>query len=77
MADLQKSSIDAQAKDAANFLTTGLEGVLGKPKVAIVCGSGLGGLADAVNKIPRAEYDFSSIPHFPRPTGRSSSYPGF
>jgi hypothetical protein len=70
MADLQRSPIFAQAEDAAQFLTNGLDATLRKPRVAIVCGSGLGGLADAVHEKSRAEYDYSSIPHFPCPTGR-------
>ncbi|KAL1963205.1 hypothetical protein VTN77DRAFT_8638 [Rasamsonia byssochlamydoides] len=69
MADLlQRRSVFSQAEEAAQFLRKGLEGALRSPKVAIVCGSGLGGLADTVHEKPRAEFEYTSIPHFPRPT---------
>lgn len=58
---------------AVSFLKSRLPESLRFPKVAIVCGSGLGGLADTVQSEPRAEYDYSSIPHFPRPTGEIST----
>ncbi|KAF2841449.1 hypothetical protein M501DRAFT_969933 [Patellaria atrata CBS 101060] len=35
------------------------------PKVAIICGSGLGGLVDTIHAEPRAEIPYSDIPHFP------------
>lgn len=72
MADLlQSCSVFAQAEEAAQFLRKGLEVALQNPKVAIVCGSGLGGLADTVHEKPRAEYDYMSIPHFPHSTGKA------
>jgi len=38
-----------------------------KPDIAIICGSGLGGLAELIlNKIV---IPYSNIPHFPRSTG--------
>ncbi|KAJ5099141.1 purine nucleoside phosphorylase [Penicillium argentinense] len=57
-----------RAAEAVSFLTSSLPEGLRKPQVAIVCGSGLGGLAETVQADPRAEYDYTSIPHFPRPT---------
>lgn len=62
------SSLD-RANEAVSFLTKSLPEGLRKPQVAIVCGSGLGGLAETVQSEPRAEFDYTSIPHFPRPTG--------
>jgi purine-nucleoside phosphorylase len=62
------SSFD-RANEAVTFLTNSLPEGLRKPQVAIVCGSGLGGLAETVQSEPRAEFDYTSIPHFPRPTG--------
>lgn len=41
---------------------------LQKPHIAIVCGSGLGGLANTICDKPRAEFEYSSIPHFPHLT---------
>ncbi|OQD78689.1 hypothetical protein PENDEC_c001G07046 [Penicillium decumbens] len=57
-----------QANEAVSYLRSSLPEALQTPQVAIVCGSGLGGLADTVQTELRAEYDYSSIPHFPRPT---------
>ncbi|OOQ91493.1 putative purine nucleoside phosphorylase [Penicillium brasilianum] len=57
-----------RANEAVAFLRSSLPEELQSPKVAIVCGSGLGGLADTVHAEGRAEYDYASIPHFPRPT---------
>lgn len=66
-------SLFERANQAAAFLKGRLPEGLRTPKVAIVCGSGLGGLADTVPTALRAEYDYSSIPYFPRPTGESRS----
>lgn len=38
-----------------------------KPEVAIICGSGLGGLAERV--VDKIVIPYSNIPHFPRSTG--------
>ncbi|KAJ5701562.1 purine nucleoside phosphorylase [Penicillium malachiteum] len=61
-------SILEQTQEAVAYLASQLPEGLQKPQVAIVCGSGLSGLADTVQAGPRAEYDYASIPHFPRPT---------
>ncbi|KOC15513.1 purine nucleoside phosphorylase I, inosine and guanosine-specific [Aspergillus flavus AF70] len=54
--------------EALSFLRKNLPVSLQNPKVAIVCGSGLGGLANTIRDQPRAEFDYSSIPHFPHLT---------
>lgn len=59
-----------QATEAASSLKNRLPIELQNPRVAIVCGSGLGGLGDSVHDQPRAEYDYPSIPHFPHLTGK-------
>lgn len=59
-----------KAKEATSFLKERLPSYLQEPQVAIVCGSGLGGLADTIHDTPKAEYDYSAIPHFPRLTGK-------
>lgn len=69
MAQQHKSSFE-QANEAVSYLKSRLPAALQTPQVAIVCGSGLGGLADTVQSEFRTEYDYSSIPHFPRPTGK-------
>lgn len=38
-----------------------------RPKVAIICGSGLGGLSDLLNSTTVFAYE--DIPHFPHSTG--------
>ncbi|KAJ5628379.1 purine nucleoside phosphorylase [Penicillium lividum] len=63
-----KLSILEQAQEAVAFLNSQLPEGLQAPKVAVVCGSGLSGLAETVQADPRMEYDYASIPHFPRPT---------
>ncbi|KAL1848970.1 Purine nucleoside phosphorylase [Paecilomyces lecythidis] len=62
------SSYFEQAKEAATFLERGLPDDLRSPKVAVICGSGLGGLADTIQEASKVQYEYSSIPHFPLPT---------
>lgn len=71
LATMASRTIFSKAQEAANFLRERLDPRLQKPKVAIVCGSGLGGLADAVHEQPRVEIEYSSIPYFPQSTGMS------
>ena len=59
-----------RANESASLLIRGLPQELRNPKVAIICGSGLGGLADAINPDPRAETPYHDIPRFPRSTGK-------
>lgn len=40
-----------------------------RPKVGIVCGSGLGGLADMLKD--QVAFNYKDIPHFPQSTGKS------
>ena len=63
-----------RASEALSFLRDRLPKDLQHPQVAIVCGSGLNGLANTVEAEPRAEYDYATIPHFPRPTGKSAHH---
>jgi len=70
---MQPSTTHSKAQEAATFIQRDLDQRLQKPRVAIVCGSGLGGLADAVDaQQPRAQIEYSSIPYFASPTGISS-----
>ncbi|OOF91063.1 hypothetical protein ASPCADRAFT_211305 [Aspergillus carbonarius ITEM 5010] len=57
-----------QASETFSFLRDRLPESLKSPQVAIVCGSGLGGLANTIHRLPRVEFDYASIPHFPRST---------
>ncbi|KAG0349141.1 hypothetical protein BG004_001565 [Podila humilis] len=47
---------------ALGYLTTGLPESLSKPKVGIVCGSGLGGLVNVMRE--KVEFSYSGIPGF-------------
>lgn len=38
-----------------------------KPEIAIICGSGLGGLAELI--LNKTVIPYSDIPHFPKSTG--------
>jgi purine-nucleoside phosphorylase len=62
-----------RANESANLLVRGLPQELRNPKVAIICGSGLGGLADAINPDLRVETPYHDIPGFPRSTGKSTT----
>ena len=54
----------AELKESKDFLETKLAGF--KPEVALVVGSGLGGIADKIAS--PVVVGFSDIPHFPKPT---------
>ncbi|KAF2679016.1 hypothetical protein K458DRAFT_422676 [Lentithecium fluviatile CBS 122367] len=57
-----------RASETAAYVRSKLPEVLQKPKVAIVCGSGLGGLVDTIEAEPKVELAYSTIPNFPRST---------
>ncbi|KAL2830628.1 nucleoside phosphorylase domain-containing protein [Aspergillus pseudoustus] len=54
--------------EAFAFVKKSLPAELQSPRVAIVCGSGLGGLANTIDSELRVEIDYADIPHFPRLT---------
>ncbi|KAI5297046.1 hypothetical protein KEM55_005212 [Ascosphaera atra] len=58
----------AQAREAATYLTTRLPPALQRPKFAIICGSGLGGLAESVDEKTRVEIDYRDVPNLPTST---------
>ncbi|OJJ84915.1 purine-nucleoside phosphorylase [Aspergillus glaucus CBS 516.65] len=69
MAELpQNISSFERVNEAASYIKERLPSSLRSPRVAIVCGTGLGGLVHTVGDTPRVEYDYSSIPHFPQLT---------
>lgn len=68
------AGIFQRATDAANFLRKSLPDALQRPKVAITCGTGLGGLADTVEQEPRVVFDYGDIPGFPGVTGTSLEF---
>jgi purine-nucleoside phosphorylase len=58
-----------RATETAQYVRSQLPEALQNPKVAIVCGSGLGGLADTIEPSPKVELAYGSIPNFPKSTG--------
>lgn len=59
--------------ESVTFLQDRLPDQLRRPRVAIICGSGLGLLAETVEhngKLSRS-FDYASVPHLPHPTGRT------
>ncbi|RAL08403.1 purine-nucleoside phosphorylase [Aspergillus homomorphus CBS 101889] len=61
-------SVLEQAHEAVTFLRNHLPSSLQAPRIAIICGSGLGGLANTIDSEPRADFDYTSIPNFPHLT---------
>lgn len=62
------------ATEAARYLRTLVPSELKTPVVGIICGSGLGGLADSIHHDEaRAEAAYVDIPHFPRVTGMETT----
>jgi purine-nucleoside phosphorylase len=59
----------ARALETAAYVRSKLPEALQKPKVAIVCGSGLGGIVDTIESEPKVELAYSTIPNFPQSTG--------
>ncbi|KKK25076.1 purine nucleoside phosphorylase I, inosine and guanosine-specific [Aspergillus rambellii] len=67
--DKEKRSLSfEQANEAHDFIKKQLPAPLQAPRVAIICGSGLGGLERTIHNELRVEIDYSSIPHFPHLT---------
>jgi purine-nucleoside phosphorylase len=66
------ASVFQRATETAEFLRDGLPAHLARPRVAIVCGSGLGGLAKTVNRGDEdatVTWEYKDVPHFPLSTG--------
>ncbi|KAL4944747.1 hypothetical protein BDV06DRAFT_220038 [Aspergillus oleicola] len=68
MEPLARPSVLEKTTEAFNFIEKRLPDSLKAPRVAIVCGSGLGGLSETIDKELRVEIDYSDIPHFPQLT---------
>ena len=58
-----------QVRGAFDYLKNAVPSALREPKIAIVCGSGLGGLVEAIHDSPRHEISYGDIPCFPKSTG--------
>ncbi|CAO2649373.1 Nn.00g067580.m01.CDS01 [Neocucurbitaria sp. VM-36] len=57
-----------RATETAQYVRSQLPACLQSPKLAIVCGSGLGGLADTIEPEPKIELAYGTIPNFPQST---------
>jgi purine-nucleoside phosphorylase len=66
---MNESTMDMH-QETASFLKGKVPEELLHPKVAIICGSGLGGLAGTVHHTPKVELDYASIPHFAQSDGK-------
>ena len=69
MDDPLKQGVYNRASITTDFLRRDLPPQLQHPKVAVVCGSGLGGLVDEVEAEPKVVVPYSDIPGFPVSTG--------
>ena len=58
-----------RATQSAEYIKQRIPADLRTPSVGIICGSGLGGLADVVLPSHRAGINYRDIPHFPKSTG--------
>lgn len=65
----QSQGLYERALLTVDSIKKGLPNALSSPKLAIVCGSGLGGLAQTIEAEPRAEIPYANVPGFPVSTG--------
>lgn len=77
---MTENPIAQHAVEAFNYLNNRVPTSLKDPMIAIICGSGLGGLAEVVQSHSTWEISYEEIPHFPRGQGgfgcSESSHPG-
>ena len=66
---VQNLTTAEQVRGAYDYLSNVVPAALRNPKIAIVCGSGLGGLVEALHNDPRHEISYGDIPGFPKSTG--------
>ncbi len=62
--------VPQQAAEACHYLQSQIPIELQKPAIGIICGSGLGGLANVVLPHSRRALYYKDIPHFPSSTGK-------
>lgn len=67
--EMMTDSAFNRAIETVEFLRLKLPKELAQPRVAIVCGSGLGGLAQTVNEDMREEWQYKDVPNFPLSNG--------
>jgi purine-nucleoside phosphorylase len=66
-----EQTLYARATETAKSLQSELPEELRTPKVAIVCGSGLGGLQHTINPGVKFEKSYADIPNWAKSTGTS------
>lgn len=74
LSDAHDEMVDSalqRTTETVEYLRLKLPTELARPRVAIVCGSGLGGIADIINKDSQKTFAYKDIPNFPRSTGRN------
>ncbi|KAH0565797.1 hypothetical protein GP486_000816 [Trichoglossum hirsutum] len=69
--DTPLSVVFQLATETAQYLRMFLPPPLRGPRVGIICGSGLGGLADTIHPEPKYEVAYADVPHFPKSTSMS------
>ena len=67
---ISEKTLFVRATETAQSLQNELPEQLRNPKVAIVCGSGLGGLQHTVNPGVKFEKAYADIPNWARSTGQ-------
>ena len=73
--NMDNSSVFSRCVETVEHLRQRLPEHLSQPRVAIVCGSGLGGLADVINRdgvdgeVGSVEWEYKDVPNFPLSTG--------
>ena len=72
MAEIAPLNTFGKATATAQYIQISLPLSLRNPHVGIICGSGLGGLADTIHPEPKHEVAYTDIPHFPVSTGMST-----
>ena len=72
MSDIQAPSLNLfkRAGATADLLRRLLPEALQQPTIAIVCGSGLGGLVETIHESPKLELPYEQVPGFPVNTGK-------
>lgn len=63
-----------RATETVRFLKKQLPEALQRPRLGVICGSGLGSLAETVLPQPRHEVPYAAIPHFPSGSGRHDAH---
>lgn len=63
------NTIAQKTLEAFDYLNERIPTSLKSPEVAVICGSGLSGLADVVQPHSRWDICYTQIPHFPHSRG--------